>query len=232
MIRAENVNKVFKQGTKAVHAVEAVSMRVAKGERVYIHGPSGAGKSTLLQVLGGLSQPTEGRVIFDGKDIYGLRDSRRSRIRNCCFGFIFQFYYLLPELNVLENVMLPAIIKGESPRKARPRAMELVETVGMAERLKHRPSQLSGGEAQRTAVARALVNSPEVLFCDEPTGNLDSEMGGEIYALIRRISENSDMSVMVVSHQEVDKDFFHTEYRMKDGVLGKMKDSVTVQSTI
>jgi len=220
MIIAENIDKTFMQGTKAIHAVQDVSLRMDKGERVYIHGPSGAGKSTFMHVLGGLSRPTEGTVTFHNRDIYGLPDRKRCQLRNRRFGFIFQFYHLLSELNVLENVMLPGMIKGgELIGSIRSRAAGLLATVGMSGRLKHRPNQLSGGEAQRTAIARALMNSPEVLFCDEPTGNLDSKMSGEIYDLIRGISENNGMSVMVVSHQGLSKDFFHTSYMMKDGVL-------------
>ncbi len=233
MIKAENISKSFRQGTKTVDAVKKAKLQIGKGERVYIHGPSGAGKSTLLHMLGGLSLPTEGRVTFLGKDIYGRSDRERSRLRNRNFGFIFQFYHLLSELSVLENVMLPSMIKGgETVGNIRSRAAGILETVGMADRLMHRPSQLSGGEAQRTAIARALVNSPDALFCDEPTGNLDSEMSREIYALIRDISEKRGMSVIVVSHQDVDRGFFHTEYAMKDGVLERTPDDPAMDSRI
>ncbi|MEA3490064.1 MAG: ABC transporter ATP-binding protein [Candidatus Omnitrophota bacterium] len=230
MIVAENINKNFRQGTKTVHAVRDVGLSIRKGERAYIHGPSGAGKSTLLQVLGGLCRPTKGTVMFRESDIYRISDGRRSRLRNSGFGFIFQFYHLLPELSVLENVMFPAMIKGGRSRKnLRSRATEILETVKMSDRLRHRPSQLSGGEAQRTAIARALVNRPDVLFCDEPTGNLDSEMSDQIYKLLLDISEKNGMSVVLVSHQEVIKGFFHSEYFMKDGILRtalKGQDSV------
>jgi lipoprotein-releasing system ATP-binding protein len=233
MITAENINKKFKQGTKIIDAVRGANLHVDQGERVYIHGPSGAGKSTLLHLLGGLSFPTEGKVMFRGRDIYSQSDRERSRIRNRNFGFIFQFYYLLPELNVLENVMLPAMIRsGEKSRDIRTRAAGILETVGMGDRLKHRPAQLSGGEAQRTAIARALVNSPDLLFCDEPTGNLDSEMSKEIYDLIRDISEKRGMSVIVVSHQDVDRNFFHAEYMMKDGIVGRSADDPMPDSKI
>ncbi len=231
MLTVENLDKTFKQGSDKVHAVKDVDLTVRKGERVYIHGPSGAGKSTLMQVLGALSRPTKGSVTFRDRDIYELSDRRRSFLRNTSFGFVFQFYYLLPELNVLENVMLPAMIKGRSSgREIKGRAMELLRTVNMEERSKHRPSQLSGGEAQRTAIARALVNSPDILFCDEPTGNLDSEMSVRIYDLIYRISEENGMSIVVVSHQGLNRDFYHTEYLMKDGTLEKMSASSYMQT--
>ena len=223
MIVAENVNKIYKQGFKSLHAVKDANIRIDEGERVYVHGPSGAGKSTLLHILGVLDKPTKGKVAFREKSVYNFSDRRRSILRNRKIGFIFQFYHLLGELNVMENVCLPAKIQGgSSSRKIKSRAKELLELVGMTQRLKHRPQQLSGGEAQRTAIARALINSPEVLFCDEPTGNLDSKMSEEIYTLIYKISEDSGMSVVVVSHQEVNKDFFHTEYYMKDGMLEKL----------
>ena len=226
MLKAENVSKIFKQGGKRIYAVRNVDICLEKGQRIYIHGRSGAGKSTFLHILGGLSMPSEGQMSFYGKDIYGMSGNRRSSLRNRHFGFIFQFYHLLPELNVLENVMLPAMIKGGLPgRTARARASEILEVVGMSDRLKHRPSQLSGGEAQRTAIARALMNSPEVLFCDEPTGNLDSASSRLIYALIRDLSEKNGMSIVVVSHQEVEKDFFHSEYVMEDGVLEKINET-------
>lgn len=226
MIQAENLSKIFKQGRTSVHAVEGVSLLIEKGERVYVHGPSGAGKSTLLHMLGALSVPTSGSLKFDGKDVYALSDAKRSRIRNRNFGFIFQFYHLLPELNVMENVMLPAMIRGgRSKRVIRDASRELLDSVGMLDRLKHRPNQLSGGEMQRVAIARALVNSPEALFCDEPTGNLDSEMAREIYLVLLEVSRDKNMSVIVVSHQGVGKDFFHTEYFMKDGFLERQAEN-------
>ncbi|MFC1548383.1 ABC transporter ATP-binding protein [Candidatus Omnitrophota bacterium] len=229
MIKTENLSKVYRQGTKELHAVEEANINITEGERVYIHGPSGAGKSTFLHILGGLDVPSKGTVEFRGKDVYRLSDRKRSRLRNASFGFIFQFYHLLPELNVLENVMLPAMIKGGRSRKdVRGRAMSLLERVDMQGRLKHKPSRLSGGEAQRTAIARALVNMPEVLFCDEPTGNLDSEMSEEIYSLIRDISQDNGMSVVVVSHQDVGKDFFNSEFTMKDGKLERVMQEETV----
>lgn len=230
MLKTSNLNKTYRQGTNIVHAVENVNLEIGKGERVYIHGPSGAGKSTLLHMLGSLDSPTKGEVMFKDKSIYAMSDRKRSKVRNRFFGFVFQFYHLLPELSVLKNVMLPAMIKGgQSSKKIKIKAMELLEAVDMGGRIKHRPSQISGGEAQRTAVARALINSPEILFCDEPTGNLDSEMGAQIYSLIRDISDDKDMSVVVVSHQDVEKNFFHSEYIMKDGTLEKISSSQSIK---
>lgn len=226
MLIAENVTKNFKQGREEVHAVRNIDLKVEEGERVYIHGRSGAGKSTLLHMLGALSSPSFGKISFRGKDVYRMRDAKRSRIRNRHFGFIFQFYYLLSELTVLENVMLPALIKGgRSKSEIRSSAIDLLEAVEMTERQRHRPSQISGGEAQRTAIARALVNSPDVLFCDEPTGNLDSEMSAEIYRTIRQLSEVRRMSVVLVSHQGAEEFFFDSEYSMTDGGLESVRVS-------
>ena len=223
MLTAEKINKTFRQGKAEIRAVRDAAFSVSKGERVYVHGPSGAGKSTLLHMLGGLDRPSSGVVKFRGSDIYRLSGSKRSRLRNVSFGFVFQLYYLLPELSVLENVMLPAMIKGMASAKgARKNALGLLDAVGLSGRASHRPSELSGGEAQRAAIARALVNSPDVLFCDEPAGNLDSEMSAVIYSLIRSFSEEKGMSVVVISHQEVTKDFYHSEYMMRDGVLERL----------
>jgi len=225
LIKVEKVTKVFGSGERAVNAVKGVGLTVAEGERIYIHGPSGAGKSTFLQMLGGLSRPSRGSISFRGKDIYRAGDTRRSALRNAHFGFVFQFYHLLSELTALENVMLPAMIKGgRSGREVRAEAERLLGEVRMSERKRHRPAKLSGGEIQRVAIARALINSPEILFCDEPAGNLDSAMSAEIYRLIREISEKDSMSVIVVSHQEVNRDFFHAEYLMKDGELSRVEE--------
>jgi len=218
MIRCEGVDKVFRQGVKPVTAVKGAEITIARGERVYIHGPSGAGKSTFMHILGGLSRPTKGKVFAGKEDIYAMGDRKRSALRNRRFGFIFQFYHLLPELTVLENVIMPAMIKGGISNAAmKEKAEALIAAVGMSPRAKHRPGKLSGGEIQRCAIARALINEPEFLFCDEPTGNLDSAMRNEIYTLVKKLSEIRNMGVVLVSHQEVGEDFFDTEYYMEDG---------------
>ena len=220
MIKTENINKVFKKGKNRIYAVRDAGISIGRGERVFIHGPSGAGKSTLLQVLGGLNRPTSGKVVFDNKDLYGISDARRSKIRNISFGFIFQFYYLLPELNVIENIMMPGRIKGGiSTKDLNKKASDLLSVVEMSDRKKHKPGELSGGEAQRVAIARALVNSPDVLFCDEPTGNLDSKLKKEINELIYYISSLNSMSVVMVSHEDMDMKFFDKEYLMVDGSI-------------
>lgn len=219
LLRSSRLTKTFKQGQAKVTAVRSVDFDVNEGERVYIHGPSGAGKSTLLDMLGGISRPTGGVVEYRGRSVYKMSDRARSFVRNRSFGFVFQFYHLLPELNVMENVLLPARISGDWSRKSRDRALGLLDKVGMKHRLKHRPSAISGGEAQRVAVARALINSPEILFCDEPTGNLDTAMSDTVCRLLFEISEENDMSLVIVSHKDIDEKMFHTRYRMKDGEL-------------
>jgi len=229
ILKTEGLTKMFRQGFSEVHAVRETNVEISRGERICIYGPSGAGKSTLLNMLGALNKPTKGKVIFNGKNVYAMSDRARSALRNRRFGFIFQFYHLLPELNVYENVILPAAISGkEHGARVKEKAMALLELVKMSHRIKHKPSQISGGEAQRVAVARALINSPDILFCDEPTGNLDSEMRLEIYDLIRRLSESNNMSVVVVTHQELPEGFAGSEYFMQDGVLSKVRENVNV----
>ena len=222
MIQVKGAFKKYKQGSIFVEAVKETDMIIKKGERIFVYGPSGAGKSTFLNMLGGLSRPSGGKILFNGVDIYRGFDSKRSKIRNTSFGFVFQFYHLLPELSVTQNVMLPAMIKGgQKLKEVKRKAEELIEIVGLEDRRKHKPKQLSGGEGQRTAIARALINSPEILFCDEPTGNLDSENSRKIYSLIFDISRKNDMTIVVVSHQDIDRTMLSTEYEMVDGVLDK-----------
>jgi len=224
ILEAKDLKKTFGRGNNAVQAVKEAGLTVKKGERVYISGPSGAGKSTLLDMMGGLSRPTGGDVVFEGKNIYRASDRSRSFIRNRSFGFIFQFYHLLPELNVMENVMLPARIgRRETIKRIREKAAGLLDKMQMGHRLRHKSSQLSGGEAQRAAIARALINSPELLFCDEPTGNLNSEMSEEIYELLYKVSNAEKMAVIVVSHQGISGKFFDSKYTMKDGILNRDK---------
>lgn len=203
MLKGEDLHKVYTEGQKEIYAVRGVGLKVDKGEILAIVGPSGAGKSTLLHLLGGLDKPSAGSVYIDGIDIYKISDSKRSRIRNRRIGFVFQFYHLLPGFTAIENVMLPAIINsGRGPARRRiENARMLLEAVGLKERLNHKPSQLSGGEAQRVAIARSLINNPDIVFCDEPTGNLDSKMSEAIWDLISRLSRERRQAFVIATHQ-------------------------------
>jgi len=182
--------------------LKGVELTVKKGEGISIWGPSGSGKTTLLNVLSGLDRPDEGQVRLGGADIHRLDDGARAAFLNRHVGFIFQFYHLLPEFTALENVMLPALIGRMNPKEARRRAESLLERLGLKERFGHFTGELSGGEQQRVAIARALVNDPEILFCDEPTGNLDPGMASEIVELLRQLFKKDYKTVLIVTHDE------------------------------
>ena len=215
LISAASVTKVYDSRPKKVTAVYGINLKIDKGETIAIVGPSGAGKSTLLHLLGGLDRPKSGSIRIDGEDIYSKRDAARSRVRSSKIGFVFQSYHLLPEFTALENVMMPALIRRDSD--ARVRAKTLLDSVGLADRMDHRPGELSGGESQRVAIARALVNDPAVLLCDEPTGNLDSKTSGAIYELLAGLRSDSSISVIIVTHDESISSRSDRTIRMKDG---------------
>jgi lipoprotein-releasing system ATP-binding protein len=206
MLVAENLHKTYRRHANVVNVLQGVDLEVADGEFLSIVGASGSGKSTLLHLLGTLDRPDAGTVTLDGKRIDNVRARERDRLRNSTFGFIFQFYHLLPELTALQNVMMPALV-GHSVWtwrgarvEARNRATEILERVGLKERIRHKPRELSGGEMQRVAIARALVRRPRVLFADEPTGNLDAESGGEIANLLRTINRDEGVTILMVTH--------------------------------
>lgn len=215
MLEARNIHKVYHNGKKSLAVLKGIDLKIDKGRFVAIVGPSGAGKSTLLHILGGLDAPTRGEVIFAGEDIYKLNDAILCRLRNKAIGFVFQFYHLLPEFSVLENVIMPALIRGS----AGDNALGLLEQVGLGARIAHFPNQLSGGEKQRVAIARGLVNKPQVLLCDEPTGNLDSQTGGEIISLLKKINSENQMTVVLVTHNPELAKAADRIYHLKDGVL-------------
>lgn len=219
MLQAKNIHKVY-NAAKELRVLKGIDLNIEEGRFIAVVGPSGAGKSTLLHILGGLDRPTEGSVIFEKEDIYSLSDRVLSNIRNGKIGFVFQFYHLLSEFSVLENVLMPALIAGGvHQEKARERAQELLIQVGLSERVTHFPSELSGGERQRVAIVRGLINKPRLLLCDEPTGNLDSKTGEEIISLIKKINLENRMAVVLVTHnieltKQADK-----VYHLKDGIL-------------
>jgi len=205
MIEARDIHKTYATGTKKLHVLKSIDVKIERGEFISILGPSGAGKSTLLHILGGLDRPTRGKILFEEIDLYKAGDRQRARIRNKQIGFVFQFYHLLPEFSAVENVLMPALISGNGlgfKHEADQRASELLDAVGLKSRMAHKPGELSGGEQQRVAIARALVNDPDVLFCDEPTGNLDSEMGEQITQLLSELNKERQLTVVMVTHEE------------------------------
>jgi putative ABC transport system ATP-binding protein len=200
MMELQQVTKTYQQCRRTVHAVRGVSMRVEAGEFVSIMGPSGSGKSTLMHLLGALDTPTTGRALFDGQDLRELSDRQRSLLRRNRIGFVFQFFNLLPTLTACENVAMPQLLGGMARRTALRQAEEALDRVGLLNRCDHFQDELSGGEMQRVAVARALVTEPEAVLCDEPTGNLDSVNSREILALLRDLPEKGRRSVVMVTH--------------------------------
>ena len=197
MILAQDVHRSYLLGRKEVEVLRGIDLEIMQGERVFLCGASGAGKTTLLYTLAGLERPQRGLVQIGGEDLYGLSRRDQSLLRNSKMGYIFQNYYLLPELTALENVMIPGMIRSRNVRR---RAIELLAEVGLEERSHHLPAELSGGEQQRVAIARALVNDPAMVFADEPTGNLDSRNGGEVMELLLDFAGNLKTTLVVVTH--------------------------------
>lgn len=200
VLSCKNLGMVYQQGPNAVQVLSGVELNLKAGERAAIIGQSGAGKSTLLNLLGGLDTPTSGSVWLAGKELSALNEKARGLLRNEALGFVYQFHHLLPEFSALENVCMPLLIGKTSVNQAQQRATELLDRVGLAHRLKHKPSELSGGERQRVAIARALVNQPKLVLLDEPTGNLDQHTAQSIQALMLELSKSLNTSFLVVTH--------------------------------
>jgi len=194
------LRKVF-NGQVPTEALRGITLQFRRGEFASIVGPSGSGKSTLLYLLSGLDKPTSGRVEFDGVDLTTLNERALAEFRNRRMGFVFQFHFLLPEFTATENVAMPLLIAGINRREALDKAAELLKRFGLGHRLRHYPSQLSGGEQQRVAIARALVNDPDILFCDEPTGMLDSKNAQALYELLREVNAERGQTILVVTHE-------------------------------
>jgi lipoprotein-releasing system ATP-binding protein len=220
ILQARGIKKSYNHASKKLEVLKGIDINVVSGEFVAIIGPSGAGKSTLLHILGGLDKPSAGAVHLDGQDLYRLSDRKRSYIRNHHIGFVFQFYHLLPEFTALENVLLPMLIRDNKKIKhIQDNGATVLAQVGLQERMSHKPQELSGGEQQRVAIARALINNPYILYCDEPTGNLDSVSGKEIIDLLMKLNKNNKQTLVIVTHDEKIAQSAHRIFHMKDGVI-------------
>ncbi|MCL1919937.1 MAG: ABC transporter ATP-binding protein [Kiritimatiellaeota bacterium] len=227
LLEATGIHKTYILPHKRVEVLKGASFSVGAGERIAIIGRSGAGKSTLLNVLGGLDRPDAGTVAIMGQPLYQLSQRRRTALRAANIGFVFQSYHLLPEMDVTENVMLPAMTGARNISRAqmRRRAQELLEWVGLADRMNHTPLELSGGEQQRVALARALVNEPALILADEPTGNLDRMTGGQIIEMLFGLSRTRELSVVMVTHATETADLCDRVFELQDGRLEEMRDA-------
>ena len=202
VIECKGIEKTYHDGARELRILRGVDLAVREGESLAISGPSGVGKSTLLHIMGTLDKPTAGEVLFRGTEYSKTTRAAVNKIRNEHIGFVFQFYHLLPEFTALENVMMPAICMGKTRASCSPRAEVLLEKVGLAERMTHKPGMLSGGEQQRVAIARALFNKPTVVMADEPTGNLDERTGSGITELLWKLNDSEKMTLVIVTHDE------------------------------
>lgn len=217
MIEIKDIKKSF----GSLQVLKGIDLKIEKGEIVSIVGPSGAGKTTLLQIMGTLDKPDSGMVVINGTDVTKLKDRDISRFRNQHLGFVFQFHQLLPEFTALENVMIPALIGKASKKSAKARAEELLTFLGLTERMDHKPNELSGGEKQRVAVARALVNNPDVIFADEPSGSLDSANKRELHQLFFDLRDKLNQTFVIVTHDEELAKLTDRTIHMKDGLLSE-----------
>ena len=218
MIKIEGITKSF----GGLQILKGIDLEIRKGEIVSIVGPSGAGKTTLLQIIGTLDKPDSGKVLYDGVDVIGMNDTDISAFRNNNIGFVFQFHQLLPEFTALENVMIPAFIKGIKSREAEKRAKELLKFMGLSNRETHKPSELSGGEKQRVAFARALMNNPEVILADEPSGSLDSKNKEELHKIFFLLREQFGQTFVIVTHDEGLSGITDRTIFMKDGRIDSL----------
>ena len=215
LVAVQNVTKTFEHEGRSLEVLKGIDLEIGAGEMVTIVGPSGAGKSTLLHLIGTLDLPTEGRILYSGRDVTRLGSSDLAEFRNRSIGFVFQFHHLLPEFTALENVMMPGLIQGG--RRFEDRARRLLDEVGLCERLTHRPGELSGGEQQRVALARALLMEPKLVLADEPTGNLDSQTSGAVQSLIFDLNRRHGITFLIVTHSRDFAAMMPRRVSMKDG---------------
>jgi lipoprotein-releasing system ATP-binding protein len=217
LIEAIQVHKSFKTEAGELNILRGINLTIAEGEMLGIVGASGAGKSTLLHILGALDKPSSGKVLFQGKDVFSLDDARLAEFRNSSIGFVFQFHHLLPEFNSIENVMLPGLISNRPYKETEKRAKQILEELGLSKRLKHRPGELSGGEQQRVAVARALLQNPKIVLADEPTGNLDTTTGNSLFDLFIELNRKNRTTFVIVTHNKTLSAHCHRVLEMADG---------------
>jgi len=223
ILEARDVEKAYRMGEVLVSALRGVTLEIEQGEFVAIFGPSGSGKSTLLHVLGGLDRLDKGNVYIDGTNLSTLDDAKLAEVRLHKIGFVFQFFNLLPRLTALRNVELPLTLADVSEKESIKKATEMLELVGLKERINHRPTELSGGEQQRVAIARALINDPKIVLADEPTGNLDTTTGWEIVRLMKRLNNEKGQTFVIVTHDQSVAETAHRMIQLKDGVIERVK---------
>ena len=216
-IEAKELSKIYGEGESLVTALDRVSLQIMPGDFISITGPSGSGKSTLLHLLSGLDQPTSGRLTYDGQDIYSLSDRERSALRRRSIGFVFQQFHLLPVLTARENILMPLLLDKRQPDEAY--LEQLTQLLGIGSRLNHLPHELSGGQQQRVAIARALIAQPDVIFADEPTGNLDSRSGGEVMEMLSAIHEKMGKTLVIITHDNRVAGMADRQFSIVDGVL-------------
>ncbi|MGM0215343.1 ABC transporter ATP-binding protein [Enterococcus sp. AZ109] len=218
-VEGQNITKQYQVGTVDTTVLKNLSVKIDRGEFVSIMGPSGSGKSTLLYILSGLDAPTKGIVLLNGRDISRLEDGKMSVLRRRSIGFVFQFYNLIPNLNVEENILLPVLLDGKDMKAYKEKLDHILEIVGLTQRRKHTPRELSGGQQQRVAIARALINDPDIIFADEPTGNLDSKSGTEILTLLQKINQEQGKTILMVTHSEDAAQYGNRMIFVRDGVV-------------
>ncbi len=225
ILSVTEVEKFYQGGEGGVAALRGVSLVAEAGDFIALMGPSGCGKSTLLHILGGIDRPTRGRVLLDGVQLNALKEEALTEVRRKKIGFVFQFFNLLPTLRVIENVTLPLLLDGASERRANGRAEELLARVGLAKRAAHYPAELSGGEMQRAAIARALIANPKLVLADEPTGNLDSENGEQVMQLLAEINRELAVTFILATHSEEAARFAKRVIRLRDGLIESVVSS-------
>jgi len=217
LLQVQKLFKSYGNGTKRVEVLRGIDLTFSRGEKAAIVGASGVGKTTLLHVLGTLDRPTAGKVLFEGKDIYALNEKNLALFRNREIGFVFQFHHLLPEFDALENTMMPCLIQGIPKKESASRAEAILTLVGLKDRISHKPGELSGGEQQRVAVARALVLEPKVLLADEPTGNLDTKTGESVFDLLQELNRIKEVTLIVVTHNQILAEKMSRQIQLIDG---------------